>query len=153
MKNLVAITCPVCGNVFYDTPAHAETRVTCSRACAGIWKSILYKGKGNPQYGKRREERGKAYKGGKRLSTYGYVLVLMDGNYVFEHRLKMEKKLGRKLAKDETVHHLNGNRTDNRLNNLKVLNRGIHVAMHNKESPMPRNANTGRFISKADSHV
>lgn len=42
------------------------------------------------------------------------------GNYVFEHIIVMEQTLGRHLFPDESVHHLNGVRSDNRPENLEL---------------------------------
>lgn len=50
--------------------------------------------------------------------------------YVYEHRLIAEEKiLGRKLAKDEIVHHKNGKRWDNRVVNLEVMNKADHAKL------------------------
>ena len=62
-------------------------------------------------------------------SGYRWLSIPSIGK-VLEHRHLMEVHLGRKLLPTELVHHRNGNKTDNRTENLELVERSKHTAQH-----------------------
>ncbi len=92
---------------------------------------VLEKGKPTrlrcPKCSKPKGKNSATWKGGKYKDNHGYIRIYQGkGEYVGEHRLIMEKHLGRILESWEIVHHANGIKDDNRLENLVLLNHKRH---------------------------
>lgn len=92
------------------------------------------------------------WKGGRVVDPRGYVLIrvgvghhLADvRGYAYEHRLKAEEALGRRLRQDEEVHHddeIKGNNTPSNLEPLTSLEHGVRHRRGGKAAQMPGEPN------------
>ena len=105
----VTVTCETCGKPFAVKPKRVRRgcrfcSADCRRASWAVERRVV-----------RRD---------------GYVQVTGNGENYLEHRRIMERHLGRSLGTSEQVHHVNGNKADNRLENLQLLDIGDHTRGH-----------------------
>ena len=158
-QKAILYVCKFCGKAFKQFPSHIRKHGCCSIDCRKAQGLIDYTKKhthicdncGTSFVAKRQgrlykfcsQECSKKYmtmkqspffKCGYRIDTKGYRLILIGPKqYKYEHRIIMENYLGRELKADEVVHHKNGNKQDNRIENLELMLKKEHDKLHYEE--------------------
>lgn len=123
--------CIVCEKSFKTTTTEVKRGggLCCSRDCYYIHQKNTIK-KGNES---------SSWRGGK-LKVGGYIKIIVGNHtradrdgYVFEHLMVMEKHIGRPVLESECVHHIDGNRENNKISNLMLFpSRGAHIRFHHQ---------------------
>ena len=94
----------------------------------------ISEGKKGKSFNKPRKER--------KLNNHGYVIIYVDNKAVLEHRHFMQQMLARPLTKFDIVHHKNGVRDDNRLENLELITANKNNKFHHGHVKCPFCNNT-----------
>jgi hypothetical protein len=106
--------------------------------CSINCRKEYYKGENSPNW-----------VGGKSIARNGYVRVFTPTEkcgFRYEHRIVIEKSIGRRLNKGEQIHHINGIKHDNRLENLKLVSPLEHKKYHPSEKGENSNSNKLRQV-------
>lgn len=153
--------CPVCRKTFrIKIRKDGRQRVTCSYKCRAVYQTkdhgyvdCLECGKPFKVFSKRQKNKRKYCSfecantpGDGFMSDAGYRYITINKKPILEHRHVMEKHLGRKLKPfpQETVHHKNGIRHDNRIENLELRIGNHGMGIREEDAPHCKTCKCGR---------
>lgn len=87
------------------------------------------------------------------IDVHGYKLIYKPSHldarpdgYIFEHRLVMEARIGRRLKREEKVHHIDHNKLNNEPNNLKIFSSSEHAKEHKYWLLGNEKVRNGKFV-------
>ncbi|MBK8424388.1 MAG: HNH endonuclease [Elusimicrobia bacterium] len=123
------------------------------KQCGDIWR-----GRVPPQAFKQREEH-PMWKGGV-VKKGGYLVELCPwhpyatkAGYVPQHRLVIERHIGRFLKPNEHVHHRDNSKTNNHIDNLELLTEHDHLSLHAKKRPMKLFCKSGHYLHPSNIYM
>jgi len=136
--------CPGCNNDFFAQSRYEASNKQGGKYCSkDCFMKFGFSGSKHARW-----------KGGTRNRT-GYVQIHSPGHpradkqgYVFQHHIAAEKQIGRNLKKHEVVHHIDGGRANNSIENLIVFNDFQHKSFHNRFSELAY-----EFINEKSPHL
>lgn len=137
-KNGLILRCKNCGKKVYIPKSRIKEFRYCSLKChyEHRIKFPIDQTKVKRNYGKNHPN----WKGGY-IDKRGYKHINVNGERVYEHRYVMEKHLGRKLTFNETIHHIDGNKSNNKRKNLELLSRSDHT----RQNPLKHKVSLSKF--------
>jgi hypothetical protein len=142
-----SIICSGCG-IIRNFNNIAELKRKCNSGfCRQCFLKHIPYGNKSPNW-----KNGITYRSGYRFISQQNHPFANNIGYVREHRLIVEKHLGRFLEPGEIIHHINRNRLDNRLENLKLTNQKSHASFHkpkqNRTCTLCKNRHLARGFCK-----